>query len=153
MSTSAEACAREVLEVIPLVMRAVRADMRQNRAADLTVPQFRTLKFLDGQPGSSLSAVAEHVGLALPSMSTLVEGLVERKLVVRNTAPTDRRRVRLHLTGLGESVVAEAHAATQARLAERLAGLAPSDRADVVQALECLRLIFAAPNPPDGTKR
>ena len=153
MSASPEACAREVLEVIPQVMRVLRTEMRLNRAADLTVPQFRTLKFLDREPGSSLSAVAEHVGLALPSMSTLVEGLVARKLILRNTAPDDRRRVTLHLTAIGQSLVAETFAATQARLAERLAAVAPGDRAAVVQALECLRLIFASNAVLEESKR
>jgi DNA-binding MarR family transcriptional regulator len=153
MPISTEACAREVLDVVPIVMRSVRAEMRRNRAADLTVPQFRTLKFVDRQPGASLSEVAEHVGLALPSMSTLVEGLVARKLILRNTAADDRRRITLMLTGHGQSLVAETYAASQARLAERLAGLSAAERAAVVQGLEALRLIFATPEPLEEVKR
>ncbi len=145
MSPSAEMCAGVVLEVVPLVMRVLRAEMRSHRAADLTVPQFRTLKFLDRQRGASLSEAAEHVGIALPSMSTLVNGLVDRKLIVRATAATDRRRVTLALTERGQALLAETYAATQARLAETLRGLSGADRAGVVQALEALRRVFAAP--------
>ena len=141
-SISLDECARQVLEIVPLVMRTVRAEMRCHRAADLSVPQFRTLTFLNRQAGASLSQVAEHIGLTLPSMSLLVNGLVERKLVLRNTHSTDRRRVTLTLTVRGQSVLEAAHGATQAALAEKLAALSAKDRAIVVQAMQALRPIF-----------
>jgi len=141
-SISLDECARQVLETVPLVMRTVRAEMRRHRAADLSVPQFRTLTFLSRQAGASLSQVAEHIGLTLPSMSSLVEGLVERKLILRNTHSVDRRRVTLTLTARGQSVLEAAHGATQAALAEKLAALAPQDRTIVVQAMQAVRPIF-----------
>jgi DNA-binding MarR family transcriptional regulator len=141
-SISLDQCAREVLETVPLVMRTVRAEMRCHRAADLSVPQFRTLTFLNRQAGASLSEVAEHIGLTLPSMSALVNGLVERKLILRNTHSVDRRRVTLTLTEHGRSVLEAAHGATQAALAEKLAALSTKDRTIVVQAMQALRPIF-----------
>ena len=41
MRISPDDCAREVLEVVPLIMRAIRTDMRSHRTPDLSVPQFR----------------------------------------------------------------------------------------------------------------
>jgi DNA-binding MarR family transcriptional regulator len=141
-SISLDECARQVLETVPLVMRTVRAEMRRHRAADLSVPQFRTLTFLSRQAGASLSQVAEHIGLTLPSMSSLVEGLVERKLILRNPHSVDRRRVTLTLTARGQSVLEAAHGATQAALAEKLAALSAQDRTIVVQAMQALRPLF-----------
>lgn len=141
-SISLDQCARQVLETVPLVMRTVRAEMRRHRTADVSVPQFRTLNFLNHQAGASLSKVAEHIGLTLPSMSLLVEGLVERKLVSRATHATDRRRVTLTLTTHGQSVLEAAHAATRAALAEKLAALSIQDRATVAQAMQVLCSIF-----------
>ena len=141
-SISLDECAREVLETVPLVMRAVRAEMRCHRAADLSVPQFRALTFLDRQAGASLSQVAEHIGLTLPSMCTLVDGLVERKLILRKTHATDRRRVTLTLTARGQAVLEAAHSATRAALAEKLAALSTQDWIIVVQAMQALRPIF-----------
>jgi DNA-binding MarR family transcriptional regulator len=141
-SISLDECARQVLETVPLVMRTVRAEMRRHRAADLSVPQFRTLTFLSRQAGASLSQVAEHIGLTLPSMSSLVEGLVERKLILRNPHSVDRRRVTLTLTARGQSVLEAAHGATQAALAEKLAALSAQDRTIVVQAMLALRPLF-----------
>ena len=142
LSISLDQCAREVLETVPLVMRTVRAEMRRHRTADLSVPQFRTLNYLNRQAGASLSQVAEHVGLTLPSTSLLVDGLVERKLILRNTHAADRRRITLTLTARGQSVLEAAHGATQAALAEQLAALSAKDRMIVAQAMQALRPLF-----------
>src|SRR5512136_2172583 len=105
MTASPDACAQEILEVVPAVMRAIRAEMRRHRMADLSVPQFRTLAFVDRNVDASLSDVAEHIGLTLPSMSKIVDGLVSRKLVTRQTHPTDRRRMTLTLTTRGQTAL------------------------------------------------
>jgi len=144
---STKACARAMLEVVPLVMRTVRTEMRQHRAADLSVPQFRTLGFLNRQPGTSLSAVAEHIGLTLPAMSTLVDGLVERHLVVRGAAPDDRRRIALTLTDQGRTSLEATHAAAEAQLADRLVSLSAGDRQLVAQAMQVLRPLFVLESP------
>ena len=65
----ADQCAREILDVIPLVMRTIRAEMRRARGADLSVPMFRALNYVGGAEGASLSEVAAHLGVTLPSMS------------------------------------------------------------------------------------
>lgn len=136
-------CAALVLETVPLVMRSVRAEMRGSRAPDLSVPQFRALNFLYRCPGASLSDVADHVGITLPSMSKLVEKLVARGLVTRQDDPGDRRRVTLALTEPGRAELQAAREATQARLAQRLAALSPEQRAVVVEAMRALRSVFA----------
>ena len=46
MTCSRKETARQVLEVVPLVMRTVRTEMRRHRAHHLSVPQFRTLGFV-----------------------------------------------------------------------------------------------------------
>ena len=83
--------------------------MRRGRTATLSVPQFRALVLIESAPAPSLSRVAGHVGLALPSATALVAGLVERR-----PDPADRRRVTLALTEAGCRVV---RAARRARLA------------------------------------
>ncbi len=142
MSVSSDECARDVLEVVPLIMRAIRAEMRSHRTPDLSVPQFRTLAYLSRHEGASLSDVAEHIGLTLPSMSKMVDGLVTRQLVTRETSPSDRRRVTLRLTPLGQTTWQSAREATQAHLSQRVAALSAAKRATVVTAMQALRPIF-----------
>jgi len=142
MTTSPDACAQEILEVVPAVMRTIRAELRRHRTADLSVPQFRTLAFIDRNADASLSDVAEHIGLTLPSISKIVEGLVTRKLVTRQTHPTDRRRMTLTLTARGQTALQSSRAATRACLAEDLAALSDRQREMITQALEILRPAF-----------
>ena len=137
-----ETCSRQILEVIPGVMRAIRTDMRANRGSDLTVPQFRSLAFLDHCSGCSLSDLAEHLGLTPPSTCKLVDGLVARGLVMRQEASGDRRRVALTLTSAGSTILGKTLQGAESTLASRLAGLNPEDCLLVQQALDILRPLF-----------
>ena len=141
---TAEECGREVLETIPLVMRAIREEMRKRRKADLSVPQFRALAYLRHYPNGSLSDVAEHVGTTLPSMSKLMAGLVAKGYVLRRESPEDRRCVVLTLTQGGRNVLAAARKEAQERLAEMLAGLSEKEGATITQAMRTLRSLFTA---------
>ncbi len=60
--TSAE-CASKVMDTVPLLMRFIRSDMRSHSAATLSIPQLRSLAFLNRNPGASLSDLAEHLGV------------------------------------------------------------------------------------------
>jgi DNA-binding MarR family transcriptional regulator len=134
--------AGHILETVPLVMGAIRSEMRSHRGSDLSVPQFRVLVYLNRHEGASLSDIAEHMGLTLPSMSKMVDGLVTRRLVSRRTDPDDRRRVTLAPTALGRTEMQAAYKATESRLAERLAALAESERRTILKAMQALKSIF-----------
>ena len=144
MPTTAHQCAREILDVTPQIIQAIRVQMRAQHQHDLSVPQFRTLTFLSRHPGSSLSAAAEHIGLTLPTMSVLIEGLVQRGLVDRVPDLRDRRRVLLTLTPEGQQLHRAAMEGAAAWLAALLEPLSEHERAAVIQALETLRPLFAA---------
>ena len=135
-------CAGEVLDVVPLAMRVIRAELRKHGAREVSVPQFRTLVYLSRHGGTSLSEVAEHIGLALPSMSVLVDGLVVRGLVVRETHPEDRRRITLGLTERGRRAFRVAHEATTSYLEDKLGQLSASERAKVIDAMQVLRRVL-----------
>ena len=140
-----------MLETIPLVMQAIRGEMRRHRSQttetggtqpDLSVPQFRTLAFLYHYSGSSLSEAAGHVGLTLSSMSRMIDGLVGRSLITRATSPDDRRTVRLKLTPGGKLILRAAERAAQSRLADLLEPLPENKRIAVARAMRTLRRVF-----------
>jgi DNA-binding MarR family transcriptional regulator len=138
-----EECARDVLDVVPLVMRGIRKQLRKHGARVLSVPQFRTLLFISRNKGASLSEVAEHIGLSMPSMSALVDGLVARNYVVRRTHQYDRRRMTLILTERGESTLRAAREGTQAYLRERFSRFSEAERGTVVRAMRILGQVFS----------
>ena len=142
MSATPQTCARELLEVTPAIIQAIRVEMRAQRQHDLSVPQFRALAFISNHPGSSLSAVADHIGLTLPTMSVLVEGLVQRGLVQRVPDLRDRRRVLLTLTLEGKALHERALHGAAVALEVLLAPLALHDRETIMHALQVLRPLF-----------
>src|SRR5947209_15174584 len=95
-SPAEDVCARHLLDTVPLVMRVIRQHLRRHRSG-LSVPQFRTLWYVSSAAGPSLSAVADFIGLSLPAMSRLVDGLVEGRLMTRRPCADDRRHVRLSI--------------------------------------------------------
>jgi DNA-binding MarR family transcriptional regulator len=143
MPTLTTLAAQQLLDVVPLVMRSIRAEMRRHRLRDLSVPQFRTLTFLNRHAGASLSEAAEFLGLTLPSMSKLVDGLVDKGLVSRETHSGDRRRVTLSLTARGRTLLAAARASTLDALTQELAALDDDQLRTVVQAMQVLESVMA----------
>lgn len=137
-----EECARELLEVVPLVMRDIRTQMRSTRTPDLTVPQFRTMVFVDRHIGASLSEVAEHIGITLPSASKLVDDLIKNDLMSREEHPEDRRRVSLAVTRRGRTILEASRERTLTYLSERLDETSQSDKEAIVEAMKALRFAF-----------
>ena len=146
MSHSTTEAAREVLATVPLIMRAIRAEMRGSREPGLSVPQFRSLGFVHRHPGSSLSDVAEHIGLTLPAMSRLVDGLVKRKLMWRRGDSADRRRLTLGLTPRGSGLLEAARKTAHEALARKVSPLTAPEAAAVVGAMRILREVFGGKN-------
>jgi DNA-binding MarR family transcriptional regulator len=115
-----EECAGEVIEAVPIVMRVIRRELRKYGAREMSVPQYRALGFVYRNEGASLSKLADHVGLTLSTMSTLVDGLATQGLVNRREDPEDHRRMTLTLTELGRNRHEAAREATLISLEEML---------------------------------
>ncbi len=141
-AASADRCAAALLDALPAVMWFIRRDMRQRRAAGLSVPQFRVLAHLRRCPAASLYTVAEKLGSSLPTISRIVSGLVAHGLVSRQECAADRRRLSLCLTKRGEAVLETAWSGTQAAVAEKLAQLPEADRETLARALLVLNEVF-----------
>jgi DNA-binding MarR family transcriptional regulator len=132
------------MDTAPRIVQAIRVEMRRGRGSDISIPQFRTLAFIQRNPDSSLSNLADHLGLTLPSVSKLVDGLVKQKLVIRQESTADRRRLTLALTEVGASIVNSARSGAQKNLANKLGGLSADELETVRQAMLLLRPIFAS---------
>jgi DNA-binding MarR family transcriptional regulator len=142
MTVTPEASAGELLEVVPIVMKEIRSQMRSQGSTDLTVPQFRTLAFVNRNQGSPLCKVADHMGLTSPSASTLVDGLIKRGLMTREDQPDNRRRVRLVVTSRGRAILEASTRGTMAYLAKKLSSVSADNREVIVKAMETLRSVF-----------
>ena len=142
IASSVVDCAHEVLDVVPMVFRVIWTELRRHGAKEMSLPQFRTLAFVYKNEGASLSEVADHVALTLPTMSMLVDGLVVRGFISRREDPEDRRRMTLTLTRDGRARFESAREATMTYLEQRLRQLSASERATITASMRILRERF-----------
>jgi DNA-binding MarR family transcriptional regulator len=83
---------------------AARALERAAAARDLTLAQFRVLVLVAaGDERSSL--LAERLAVAKPTITAVVDGLVERGFVAREAVAGDRRSIRVALTPAGAAAL------------------------------------------------
>lgn len=151
-SESTESCARSVMEAVPLVMRFLRTEMRRHRSPKLSVPQLRALAFVDRHPGACLSEVADHLGVARPTASAIVDRLVQRGLLARAADPHERRRMALTLTPEGAQQLEEARRATRVEIEKILAALPEATLQRIVTGLGLLSAAFTGAKV-DGRSR
>jgi DNA-binding MarR family transcriptional regulator len=144
METLARDCAAVMLEAVPAAMRVIRQHMRSRRLPGMSVPQFRALGFLDHYGPATLTSAAEHVGTTLPSMSRMIQLLVEGQLVQRHAGSPDRRTVCLEITAKGRRVLDVARKATVEQLASQLGSLKADEVGRLEEAMSLLLRIFVA---------
>ncbi len=86
---------RELLPTVP----------RDLLSLDITMPQMKILVILYVTGPRRMSDVASELDVTLPTATSLVERLVEKHYVERETNPDDRRVVLCHLSEAGEQVI------------------------------------------------
>lgn len=138
LASTTQACAQQVLASVPVVMREIRAAMRQAAPAGLGVPQFRALIFAQRQPGAGVGDLAAHLGVTLPTASVTVSGLAQRGLLQVRVDATDKRRKAIALTAAGKALVDAAWAQTEADFSDRLAALSATQLNQMRNALALL---------------
>jgi DNA-binding MarR family transcriptional regulator len=139
-------CATLLLETMPRVLKAVRVAVGNDAERGLNVPQFRTLMFVDQHAGASLSTAAEFLGLSLPSASKLVDGLVKRGMLMRQSDRKDRRRMTLRLTRKGDALLSGVQETVRGHLAGMLDRMDTGSLGVLAEALRVLQANF----PPLG---
>jgi DNA-binding MarR family transcriptional regulator len=141
--TSPRQTAALVIDNVPLLMRLLRIKFREKRSSELSMAQFRTLAFVDANRGASLSEAAGHIGLSLPAMSRLVEGLVAQELLSRTAHGVDRRRICLGLTNAGKRELDEAYRHAESFFAGKFAELTGEQRSQLAESVNTLKRLFS----------
>lgn len=140
-ANSAE-CAARVMDTVPLVMRFIRSDMRAHSAAFLSIPQLRSLAFINRSPGASLCDLADHLGVTSATASATIERLVQRNMVERTHHPQERRRIVLNLTDEGKYHLQQSLDQTRAHIADLLKGMTAEELSHIEQGLALLKNVF-----------
>ncbi len=137
-----EQCAAQVMEVVPKVIRFMRAETRRQQEPFLSLSQLRVLAFLERCPKASLSEVADYLDVSRSSMSAMIERLVQRGLVDRMEDPQERRRVILTVTTTGVDYLHQVSETTCSQVAGVLASLSEVQLLQVLQGMALLGEVF-----------
>jgi DNA-binding MarR family transcriptional regulator len=140
--SSPQQTAAIVMNNVPHLMRILRTKFREMHTGSMSMMQFRTLTFLNTNQSASLSETATAIGLSLPSMSKLVDALVNMNLIHREMHGGDRRRICLSLTERGKSELDEAYQLTQTYFTEKFANLTEDERDQIEAAMSSMKKLF-----------
>jgi DNA-binding MarR family transcriptional regulator len=133
--------ARQILEVIPLVMRTVASQVRRSEHV-LAAPHFRLLWMLSRR-SFTLSELADHQSVSLPTISNSISILEKRGWVRRSRLDDDRRKVLIELSSAGRAVFEEVQQHAEAHVKARLSSLNEVDQNALLAGLSVLRTAFS----------
>ena len=133
-----ERIADSLLETMRLV-RAASPDPWLG--VELTMPQFKVLSLLGRYGPSSVGRLAQALRVTLPTVTGILDRLVEQGLVERYEDQLDRRLVVSRLTPRGAEQLERLESAGRARLRRIIDRLPAGELAGVLEALERLHRV------------
>jgi DNA-binding MarR family transcriptional regulator len=138
--------ARDILQIIPLVMRTVAAELRAG--GQLRTPtHFGLLSMLRERP-RMLTELASLQGVSLPTISNSISAMVDRGWVRRTASGRDRRVVVIEMTTSGRAALDRVARCAETHLAEVIAPLDILARRRLQRGLGVLQQVFAATGRP-----
>lgn len=141
IAAEAREVARQVLQIVPLVMRVVAAELR-SAPHEIVPAHYRLLHTLCHGP-RNLSDMAEMQAVSLPTISNTIDTLEQRGWVTRTRSTDDRRVVMVALTSAGRHVLEVVEQQAEERLAVLLSELSAEERRTLMEGLSILRRAFA----------
>jgi DNA-binding MarR family transcriptional regulator len=127
----------ELVDVVNLVTQIFWADLRRS-APPIELTQWATLRRIRDSP-CTMSELARHKGVGLPTISKSVEMLVRRGWVERWIDKTDRRQTLVRLTASGRRVLADSRTRLERLLDQRLSVMTTAERDALAVSLQRLR--------------
>jgi DNA-binding MarR family transcriptional regulator len=134
---SSGAATTELVDVVSLVTQAIWADMRRS-GRDIEPTQWATLRLIAAGP-FTMSELARHKAISLPTMSKSVDMLARRGWVERFVDDADRRQTLVRPTEAGRQILADCRRQIEDLMDEKLAALSDRQRQELAAGLNLLR--------------
>ena len=131
----AEVLFRQLLPTVPKDLLAL----------DISMPQAKILLILYVHEPRRMSDIAAELDVSLPAATSLVDRLVERQFLLRETLPEDRRVVLCHLTETGQRAISRIWQSARTRSQELLQAMDASDLQLFARALDAMQRASSAP--------
>ena len=92
--------AKELMSCLDTIMAQLhKAEKDQVEEFPLGPQEFRIVDILGNHSRLTMSELAEKVNLAMSTMTSVIDRMIEKEIVNRERSEDDRRIVRVYLTG------------------------------------------------------
>ena len=108
----------------------------------ITVPQIKSLFFINNQGSTSLGKLASALGVTPANVTGIVDRLVEHKLITRVENIQDRRMLIVRTTEKGEELVANLRERKKSYLSKALSDLNSDELTNLSKGLASLAKAF-----------
>ena len=122
-------------------IRLLRTLRREDDGSGLSAPRLSALSVVVFAGPMSLAGLAAAEQVKPPTMSRIVDALVERGLITRIAKPGDRRSVEIAATSEGIQLLEAGRERRVGALVTRLRGLADSERRALARGVEILERV------------
>ena len=122
-------------------VRLLRMLRREDDESGLSGPRLSALSVIVRAGPVSLANLASAEQVRPPTMSRIVDGLVQAGLITREAAPGDRRSVRIEATEEGRRLLQSGQERRVRALTDRLGKIAESERRALARGIEILERV------------
>jgi len=122
-------------------IRLLRQLRREDDGSGLSAPRLSALSVIAFAGPLSLAELAAAEQVRPPTMSRIVDALLEAKLVTRQADPNDRRAVSIAATAKGVRFMEAGRERRIRALVDRLGPLADSERRALARGVEILERV------------
>ena len=129
--------ADDVLVALRRVIRATDLHSKQLiKTAKVTAPQLLLMQAIQHQEAAIISELAQTVSLSQATVTSILDRLEQRGLVVRQRSVQDKRKVHIHLTDAGLGILKSAPTALQHQFVEKFAVLHDWEQSMIIASLQ-----------------
>ena len=142
-SEALEQAALYIIQTLPRMFKTIKHRARVVEAGqkELGDSQMWALRVL-AEGKQVTSDLAHHLNVTTPTMTRIVDGLVNKGLVKRTHDLEDRRRIYLEVTGEGSECARKGHEQFRATLVDYLSPLSNEQLADIMRAFAHLQSLL-----------
>jgi DNA-binding MarR family transcriptional regulator len=143
------AVSQQVLLSLRQIIRAMDLRSRQlEKSVGLTVPQLIVLKEVGEAGEAPIGQIARRVSLSQATVTTIADRLEQRGAITRLRAESDRRKVYVRLTELGEELIHKSPTILQEEFLSAFNELAGWEQTQILATLQRIASMMHAQELP-----
>ena len=131
-----------LMDYLPRLHRKLFKNSMKMDSQNFTRHQFMLLYTLDHFGEKPMKFFGEKLTISKPNLSTLVDKMVEEKLIERVSDEIDRRRVKIRISNNGKNVLKEHGDVLKKHLFKRVSVLSDSDIKSINESFDNIQTIL-----------